>query len=309
MKKKLFLIFVVVVASMALASLLIGCDNTTNNPDGTGTNALSENEVLAFSAATSVNILSELSNSDVMPTSAAPALRDPTDAQIERIHQQIVVMENFVNDVPFTVTEEVSDNALYQKKLSVSAVDLENHAASYLIYFNETLQPVNYDDPNEKEYFLNGIVVLNGMEYRINGEKETDTRNKEYQIDLFVYLDNMTYVEFEYETDRNEKEYEYKIVRNGVRVKEFSLEMEQKFGKQTLELKNFEANGTRIRYVRETENDGRTYIQATVIDATGTTLVKIYVTHNEAGDVVYHYVLPSGATKDIIRHPANATVA
>lgn len=309
MKKKFFLIFVAVVASVALASVLIGCDDTTNDPDGTGTNALSENEVLAFSAATSVNLLSELSNPGATAKSAAPALRDPTDAQLEKIHEQIVVMEDFISDTPFTVTEEASDNATYQKKLTVSAKDLENQATTYVIYYNETLQPADLDDdPYEKEYFLNGIVTLGEKEYRIHGEKETDTRNSEYEISIFVYLDNMTFVEFDYETDRTEKEYEYKIVRNGVSVKEFSLEYEKKLGVQSLELKNFEANGTRIRYNRETLN-GQTFIKATVIDGTSSATVKIFVTHNEAGDVVYRYVLPSGQIKDIIRSKANATAA
>lgn len=309
MKKNLFSIFVAVVVAMSLASILIGCDNTNHTLDGTGgTNtALSENEVLAFSAATSVNLLSELFGSNAM--SAAPAPQGVLDAQINKIHEQIVVMEDFISDTPFTVTEEVSDNALYQRKLTVSAVDLENQAATYIIYFNEILQPADPDDsPYEKEYFLNGIVVLNQTEYRIHGEKETDTRKSEYEISIFVYLDNGTFVKFEYETDRSEKEYEYEIVRNGRTVKKFSLEYEKKLGVQSLELKNFDLDGMRIRYNRETLNE-QTFIKATVTDATGSATVKIFVTRDEAGNVVYRYVLPSGMTKDIVRHKANATTA
>ncbi len=187
-------------------------------------------------------------------------------------NKYFATLDNFLNEDNINVTEEANTSgeyADYAKKLTINCKDLSGATVQYVMYYNEVedaATPVeaneakDVDDVNdsddvdeddndsetdndndndndnetEKYYTLNGVMVVDGQEYKLMGRRqvETETDETENEIMIRAYVDETlgNYVEMKHEASQeegeNEVEYVYSIYQGGVLVEETAIEFE-----------------------------------------------------------------------------------
>ena len=125
-------------------------------------------------------------------------------------------------------------------------------------------------EPEEYKSFLEGIVVIDGVEYEMKGKKEVEADESEISFKYFLNENSFVCVEqsIENEDSETEREFEYKVVNNGQMIYNYSLELENdevelktkslKDGKMVLEFEFMEFEGRKIikaEYKNETTGE------------------------------------------------------
>ena len=146
----------------------------------------------------------------------------------------------------FKVEERASDLDGYESMTIISAPSLGGGATEYEMHFNKTLIPDfdddRDDDEDEREYALEGIMMIDGAEYEVRGTREVESERGESESEtkFCVYLERDSYilVEHSYETERgeSEQEYSYTLVRDGQKVEESTIEIERERDEYEVEL-------------------------------------------------------------------------
>ena len=105
------------------------------------------------------------------------------DPVTEELDGYMALVESLLSDGGFTVTTEASDRADYDVKSVITYRDMHGNTLGYTMYYNETLIPDFDDDDDdddwedrfeqEEEYAIEGIMIIDGIEYRIHGERST----------------------------------------------------------------------------------------------------------------------------------------
>lgn len=281
----------------------------TGGGKGSGTTVvMSTTDLVAFSAASSFNILTAMDSS----TASTAALSGDTsidDSKITEVNRQLALIESFIGNNPIKTTEGVpsGEYAAYEHMMTVTTTDLTGNTIVYTLYYNETLGVEDDDDDDddwdtEQEFTLDGIMVSNGIQYLMHGEKELE--QGEYEISFKAWADatktHITAVDYvlfeqEIETEHNESEEEYKyaIYSNGRCISSFSLEIEVENGEQEIKFRSSDsASGNYINYSRKTEH-GQTYIRATIVENGTSTAFKVY-SQSRNGIKGYRYVFSDG---------------
>ena len=172
----------------------------------------------------------------------------------------MTLVESLLSDGGFRIVTEASDRAEYSEKVTVSFTDIDGNESGYVMYYNQTLREDgnrdrdrdrdydDYDDDrdrdrdrdyddrdeNEENYSIEGVMVIEGQDYEIRGDREVESEwnESESKTEFRVSLGESRYmtVEQSTETDGNETEteYGYSIVENGrvIEKSEFSFEEE-----------------------------------------------------------------------------------
>ncbi len=224
MKKfKLLFVLVAILGLVGLAS----CTNLSNLTFG------SDNDLLAFYSLTSANILNDNVNAEQrarLKKDATTEVGNQENINMEKVNEYLQMMENmFSNESPIIMEEETSDKPQYEKKVEFLVTDLTGTKATYVIYYNQFEKIEEDDDENEREYRLEGIAIIDEIEYQIKGEREQE--DNESSLDIIIKLDDQNYVAIEQETEKAEQEYEYEVFKNGKKYTSISFEVErsQKF--------------------------------------------------------------------------------
>lgn len=146
----------------------------------------------------------------------------------------------------FKVEERASDLDGYESMTTISAPSLGGGAREYEMHFNKTLIPDFDDDRDydeeEREYALEGIMIIDGAEYEVRGTREVESERVESESEtkFYVYLERDSYilVKHSYETERgeSEQEYSYTLVRDGQKVEESTIEIERERDEYEVEL-------------------------------------------------------------------------
>lgn len=286
--------------------------NKGGNDNGT-TVIMSTTDLVAFSAASSFNILTAMDSSTASTASTAALSGDTSidDAKITEVNRQLALIESFIGNNPITTTEgkPSGEYAVYEHMMTVTTTDLTGKNTVYTLYYNETLGVEDYDDDDddddwdtEQEFTLDGIMVSNGIEYRMHGEKELE--EGEYEISFKAWADAtkthltaVDYVLFEQEIEKefneSEEEYKYAIYSNGKCISSFSLDIEVENGEQEIKFRSSDsASGNYINYSRKTEH-GQTYIRATIVENGASSTFKVY-SQTRNGIKGYRYVFSDG---------------
>ncbi len=243
MKKRIFAAGLALTGATLFA--LTGC--------GTGSTALSNaQDVYGMGAVSTVKLLgSEIAGGAVSSLSAAVEAtaaesggitsdESAVKAQADKFNEYFNMLDSFLGeDLVSTKAEKNTDAAYpYETKLTINGRDFNGEKVSYLMYYTETFlrSEQDYEDNEVKEtYSLEGVMVLDGVDYALRGEREYETEDDETENELKIraypdIADRTTYVQMKQEssveTGETEQEYVYSVIRNGVLIEETSVEFE-----------------------------------------------------------------------------------
>ena len=155
-----------------------------------------------------------------------------------------------------------SDRAEYDEMMKISYSGL-NGSTKYEMHYNKMLIPDfddddRWEDEEEEEYAIEGVLVIDGMEYPVQGVREIERERNEYESEtqFRVTLENGRSVWVEQsessEKDEHELEYSYLIRENGRVVERSSFSFEEEKGETELEM-IAERNGKRESFSFEKE--------------------------------------------------------
>lgn len=245
--------------------LLVGC---SFGETSTRSNSLKTKEdVLGFSALTSIKALSFISSEEIIPMAEALSysyletdVEDPIEeTQVEEIPElleiepYLALVKSFKEKEGFTVTVVESDNEDYEVLMNITLIDIDGSSLKYEFHYNETVI-------DEEKSSLEGIMIISGVTYYLEGEKEfeIDDDETEESLELKAFLDEDNYVllsyEIETETDEIEKEFKYSIYQNGQLVRSIEIDFEEEEDETEIKL-SFTENSTKRTYEFEIEGD------------------------------------------------------
>ena len=287
MKKTITLILAASALTLALGAT--ACNTGGISLGGTGDTPASSESVYGVSAATAGMLIqsmkAEVPSSSQTPETTLPeapqetpepqptepAAPDTTGSAFPELDGYMGLVDSFLNGNGYSVEVTDSGRAEYDEMMKISYSGL-NGSTKYEMHYNKILIPDFDDDDDrwekeeEEEYALKGVLVIDGMEYPVQGVREIERERNEYEseTEFRVTLEDGRSVWVEQsessEKDEHELEYSYLIRENGRVVERSSFSFEEEKGETELEMIT-EKNGKRESFSFEKESyRGREYI-------------------------------------------------
>ena len=296
MKKKFLLVGLCLTMTMSVA--LAACED----PESTANGLSSPNDVYGMGAVSSVRLLGNNMSSSAVKTfsavSAATQMRackvestsstidnseQEVKEQTERFNEYFTALDSFLgDDVVSTVTEANTDsNYEYETKMTINGKDFNGETVTYTMYYTETLVKADFDDDEdsadkdedaadedeetENEYQLVGVMVIDGAEYYLEGERSEETEKGESETELKIRAyadktDKTSYIQMEQEHSvedgETETEYVYSIYANGELIEQTAVEFETENKNNKVETEyelEFRRGTSKGKYVVERE--------------------------------------------------------
>lgn len=196
-----------------------------------------------------VSVKSFAKLSAVRAVAAADEENGDIKNQVEKFNEYFTALDSFLNDgLVDTKTENNPDADMpYKTKMTITGTELDGRKVEYIMYYNEELKSYeSSSDKDETEYTLEGIMLSDGVEYYLTGEREAEIEHDEteHKLKIRAYADKYdkgTYVEMEQEqseeTNEKEIEYVYSVYKNGILTERTAVEFETeiKNGKEETE--------------------------------------------------------------------------
>ena len=171
-------------------------------------------------------------------TALSAAEDNEVKTQAERFNEYFTALDSFLGDdvVSTTTAANTDGNYPYDIKMTINGRDFNGNAVEYVMYYTETLINTETDkDETESEYRLTGVMVIDGGDYFLEGERSEETERDETETELKIRAyadlnDKSSYVqmkqEFSEEEGETETEYVYSIYSNGKLIEKTSVEFE-----------------------------------------------------------------------------------
>ncbi|ERJ11204.1 hypothetical protein [Haloplasma contractile] len=187
----------------------------------------------------------------------------------------------------FTVdTEESNDvatmNATTEEDTDKDDDEIENE--------NEDQEEadVEEDEENEEEFKLQGLMIINDVEYKLVGANETEGNESKMWFETIDETNTGDYVNVEMKEEEGEQKFEIETVIDGVeKTSEIKFEQEESETKVELELYH-DGQESSYEFKKETE-DGETVYKFEYAIGETEGEVKIYEEIDEQGNVSYRY--------------------
>lgn len=334
--KKIITILIIAALAAALAISLVACntgdDGGYTRPDGSfnpgGNGGFGEldtpEEIYGFSAASAGMLISAM-NGDAAATAAAESTdipRDPgtgetpadpgtgteipsepvVDSVTAELDGYMALVESLLSDGGFNVTTEASDREGYQVKSVVTYRDMHGNAIGYTMYYNEVLIP-DYDDDDdddrdeiEEEYYIEGIMIVDGAEYPIRGERssESEPGESEDETEFIVTLSSTRrmVVEQSVETEggEHEREYNYVIYEGRNVIERSTFEYEVEYGETEIEMTHYKDDVNTVFFFDKEMRHGKEVIRIRVgSTASPTASYIVNLVENADGTTSYTY--------------------
>ena len=265
MKKTLKILLPVLTIGM-----LTGCQISTNNSsqnggtNNNGSNPSAQSEqVYAFEAITSAGLLHSLNNNqDVLAVKKAKA----DETLVNQIKDYLPSVEAALTNQSLMTSSEVvaSDRNEYATKVIITYTDIAFVNQTMTMYYNETAIPDDdfdddWDDQFEEEYVIDGLIIIDDVEYQMFGKKELD--QDEYEVSFTYQIDENNYIKVEQEIENDESEFNYTVIQNRRKVYEYSLEVEDNSVELEVKERNLGVEKMEFEFLKR---DNRTYIIAEV---------------------------------------------
>ncbi len=271
-------------ATMAIAGVaaigLSACGNS-------GGALKDKNDVYGMSAVTAVKLLgSEVSSGAIAQLSSVGALRTASadtsvKQQAEEFHKYVQMMDGFLGeDIVSTTVVENTDVGYegFAYKLTITGKNLLGDDVSNLMYYSETLAKEEFDDDDkdevERTYRLEGVLVMDGVDYPMVGERNEEAERNESESEILIraYLnaeDKGTYVQVEQEISEelgeSEREYVYSVYQGGKLIEKTEIEFETERGKfadkAEYEVEFLSGNGRGRYEVNRISKGGEAYLK------------------------------------------------
>ena len=333
--KKIITILIIAALAAALAISLVACntgdDGGYTRPDGSfnpgGTGGFGEldtpEEIYGFSAASAGMLISAM-NGDAASTAAestdiptdpgtgeTPAdpgtgTEIPSEPVVDSVTAELdgymALVESLLSDGGFNVTTEASDREGYQVKSVVTYRDMHGNAIGYTMYYNEVLIP-DYDDDDdddrdeiEEEYYIEGIMIVDGAEYPIRGERssESEPGESEEETEFIVTLSSTRrmVVEQSVETEdgEHEREYNYVIYEGRNVIERSTFEYEVEYGEIEIEMTHYKDGVNTVFFFDKEMRHGKEAIRIRVgSTASPTASYIVNLVENADGTTSYTY--------------------
>ena len=265
MKKTLKILLPVLTIGM-----LTGCQISANNSsqnggtNNNGSNPSTQSEqVYAFEAITSAGLLHSLNNNqDVLAVKKAKA----DETLVNQIKDYLPSVEAALTNQSLMTSSEVvaSDRNEYATKVIITYTDIAFINQTMTMYYNETAIPDDdfdddWDDQFEEEYVIDGLIIIDDVEYQMFGKKELD--QDEYEVSFTYQIDENNYIKVEQEIENDESEFNYTVIQNRRKVYEYSLEVEDNSVELEVKDRNLGVEKMEFEFLKR---DNRTYIIAEV---------------------------------------------
>ena len=283
MKKKFLLVGLCLTMAMSMALAACG------DPESKANVLSSPNDVYGMGAVSSVKLLGSNMSASAVKTFSVVRATTQTRAcgvelasstidnseqevkeQTERFNEYFTALDSFLgNDVVSTITEANTDsNYEYETKMTINGKDFNGETVTYTMYYTETLDKVDSNDEEEEiesKYQLVGVMVIDGADYYLEGErsKETEKDESETELKIRAYADKTdktSYIqmeqEYSVEDGETETEYVYSIYANGKLIEQTAVEFETENKNNKLETEyelEFRSGTSKGKYVVERE--------------------------------------------------------
>lgn len=322
MNKKILLVGLL---SLVGVGVVTGCSLknkiTGGETGGNNTVTLDKKEAFNLEAATSLNLLSNLSSSSsTLGVKTLNVKREITDAEITKIKSALPTIDFILdNDKVFTstISEEATiiEGVTYSLKEEIVVKNENLEDEKYVLVYNTTTlknDVKDFDDDDDDDHddhddhddqevetkeLLEGYAILGENKYKFESlsKSEVDSLEGETESERYfkIMVSNTSYVivEQESETERNETsdEFSYKYVENGITKVDYSIEIEKGLNKDEIE---YEVGGVEYELKRTVNANNETlYYVSIEDDVSNTEVVAIFkkVTDLE-GNVSYEIV-------------------
>lgn len=273
--------------------LLAGCQDGGNKfvINGQGGTITGSEATFIYESVTSIGLLEAISPT----TNVHQRVRKASQETLDQIEKYLPMVDAAFsgNQNQISATNVISDRPEYEMQTNVSYLDVNGVATGFTLYYNET--PIIDDDDDddwwdeEEESRLNGILLLNEVEYKMFGEKELE--GDEMELSVRYSLDDGTYVHVQQELERGEQEFEYEVYQGGRKIYEYSLEMEN----DEVELKVLDRNSNLSRLELKFDRirrDGRQLIRAKILENRNQEIIYFEKVVDDSGSVDYIVVNP-----------------
>ena len=290
---------------------------------------LSAEDVYGMGAVSSVRLLgSNLPTGAVQSFSAvayttsnysvANKSEDDAKQQAKRFNEYFTALDSFLGeDIISTTTEENTDGQYpYKLKMTITGKDLSGKIIPYVMYYTETLVGADGEenDDNEEneetenEYQLIGVMVIDNVDYYLEGERSEETEKDESETELKIrayadIADKSSYIqmeqEYSIEDGETETEYVYSIYANGELLEQTAVEFETKNKNKKVETEyelEFRSGTSKGKYVLEREvQDNKTSIKVKYNIDGKTGVFYIREITDESGNKKYEYSYSDGS--------------
>ena len=336
MKKIITILIIAALAAALAISLVAcntGDDGGYTRPDGSfnpgGTGGFGEldtpEEIYGFSAASAGMLISAM-NGDAAATAAAESTGEtpanpgtgetpaapgtgtevPSEPVVDSVTAELdgymALVESLLSDGGFNVTTEASDREGYQVKSVVTYRDMHGNAIGYTMYYNEVLIP-DYDDDDdddrdeiEEEYYIEGIMIVDGAEYPVRGERssESEPGESEDETEFIVTLSSTRrmVVEQSVETEdgEHEREYNYVIYEGRKVIERSTFEYEVEYGETEIEMTHYKDGVNTVFFFDKEMRHGKEVIRIRVgSTASPTASYIVNLVENADGTTSYTY--------------------
>ena len=220
----------------------------------------------------------------------------PETAELDRY---MALVESLLSDGGFDFSSQTSDREGYAEKTVITYKDMSGDAHDYVMYFNQTLTKSETDESDgetEENYSIKGVMVIDGADYEIRGERknESEEGESETETEFVVILGENRYIRVEQsvetEEGESEQEYCYSVYENGKLVErsEFSYETEE--NETELKMTSFKDGKTQVLYFEREIENGEEVIEIHVGDGKHGKGYIVHIEKDENGDNRYSFI-------------------
>ena len=189
MKKSILKFTAISCAVAGACALFAGCGSENSG------SAEQREEFYGLGAVSCVEILGSSLNMKSVKTFASLAktagtATDGVKEQAENFNKYFAALDSFLDDSALSIKSEKNTDEAYAQfvmKLTVNGKDIAGNATQYVMYYNETFIDQKVDkDETESRYALEGVMLSEGVEYRLTGGKEIETEDGEREEELKI---------------------------------------------------------------------------------------------------------------------------
>lgn len=220
----------------------------------------------------------------------------PETAELDRY---MALVESLLSDGGFDFSSQTSDREGYAEKTVISYKDMSGDAHDYVMYYNQTLTKSETDESDgetEENYSIKGVMVIDGADYEIRGERknESEEGESETETEFVVILGENRYIRVEQsvetEDGESEQEYCYSVYENGKLVErsEFSYETEE--NETELKMTSFKDGKTQVLYFEREIEKGEEVIEIHVGDGKHGKGYIVHIEKDENGGNRYSFI-------------------
>lgn len=234
-QKKFGWLFVSLSTVMVSFVLIVSFFMTPSNPISPTLNISEAKEMMGYEIFALGTIMDNQSSLNALKKAKNEQTNEQEIAQ--DIHDYLLIGEMMLQQENMKIIYDYNQNSTYPYtyQLSVQYDDETSFQTNYTFYFNEEQKIKSHKDLDEVSTKFEGIMLKENQLYQVKGEKEVE--QDEFDMWMIIYEDDANnFVKVFQETELKENELAYEFYENGEKVKELSLEVENKNFKKEMKI-------------------------------------------------------------------------